>query len=577
MGLGGLFERAPEAGNEIQMRPYQTGAIQAVKDERKKGINRTLLVLATGLGKTTIFSEFTRQRATRGQRVLILAHRDELIEQAVRRLKDQCGIIAGVEMGQQKHMGQQVIVASVATVGRSGSDRPAGWRPDIIITDEAHHASSKTYMNVYRRFGVFEGNCFHLGVTATDYRLDNKPLSGTEKAVFESVAYRYGIVEGIRDGFLCDVRCQIIESGFSLKGVRSTAGDYNQKQLAEVMDTSSMNAQSLDIWESRAKDRRTIVFCSSVLHAQHMAAIWNERGYRAGVVHGETHPQERRETLRQFGTGELQVVCNMGVLTEGFDAPGIDCVYLLRPTQSWSLFVQMVGRGLRIAPGKKDCLVLDVTEEAGTRSLATKPTLAAVADLPSGADISKTGLKEAALTWNGLTDEQKRHLANRTFDFGRLSEYVRDIDLLAALETPDWMLEVTRLKWVPVFHQHGEAYRVGCGNNRDTGDRRRITVAPNALGAFDLRVDEGDRMIYHETRETAEAAVRVAEDFVEQRWNWVFGFASRDSKWLVDKATPKQVAFIRKKLPKDSTLDPARMTKGQASAWMTAYFEGNSQ
>lgn len=305
-------------------RPYQVEAIEAVQaDFNFYGLNKTLLVMATGLGKTFTFCEVARQYP----QVLILAHRKELIEQAVDRVTDQLGIVPGIEMGSKRNKGEAIIVGSVQTVVSRPFDLPI---PKLIIIDEAHHSVSSTYRTILNRYPQAKV----LGVTATPDRTDQLALGN----VFESVAYRYETLQGIEDGWLSPV----------IYGEADGVGGLLHASYG----------------------RRTVVFTPDVATAKYVA---EELGTGADYVHGAMPKKQRASTLSKFKTGELQYMVNCNILTEGFDCPEIECVAMLRATQSRGLFVQCLGRGLRLAPGKSDCLYLDLTMKMPDHSLQAPP------------------------------------------------------------------------------------------------------------------------------------------------------------------------------------------------------------
>lgn len=269
-----LFD-APRTASEITLRPYQEEAVAAVDAARARGLRSGLIVLATGGGKTTIFSHLIGQEAKRGGRSLILAHRDELVGQAAERIASMTDVRVDIEGGERRAIGTaEAVVASVQTIGRSGSTRLGWLRPTLIVTDECHHAPADTYQLAYKRFGCeAESPPFHLGVTATAHRMDNRPLHGG-KAIYEAVLFEYGIKAMILDGWLCDIRAYRHEASYSLQGVKVTAGDYNQTELDKKVNTDRNNKEAFYHWREVASGRRTIVFCASVGHAHAMADLF---------------------------------------------------------------------------------------------------------------------------------------------------------------------------------------------------------------------------------------------------------------------------------------------------------------
>jgi len=352
------------------LRPYQVAAIEGAGDY--PGVlaalqeNRsTLLVMATGTGKTTVFGEVARRWPGR---VLVLAHRDELIEQAAKRLELICQQRAAIEKANfHAPNDARLVVASVQTMQRG---RLADWNKEhfgLVIIDECHHAPSRSYQNVLSHFAGAK----ILGVTATPDRSDRLALG----KVFESVAFVYDIADGIKDGHLVPIRGKTIEvEELDLSDVGTVAGDLNQGQLDQKMADARVLEGVANPTFDEAGDRPTILFTTSVANAHSIAAILN--GRREGcarAVDGGTETFERRAIMEGFRNGGFQFLANCGIATEGFDAPRASCVSVGRPTKSRSLFVQMVGRGLRPDPGsgKSDCLVLDFSGNAGRHNLCT--------------------------------------------------------------------------------------------------------------------------------------------------------------------------------------------------------------
>jgi len=351
---------APRAGTTL--RPYQTQAIGHIGAEL--AANRsTLLVMATGTGKTTVFGEVARNWPGR---VLVLAHRDELIEQARSRLASMTQEYVGVEQAKWSAQGERIVIGSVQTLSRDG--RLARFERDrfsLVVVDEAHHAVARTYRKVLDHFEAAKV----LGVTATPDRSDESAMG----QVFESVAFVYDIQDGIRDKWLVPVSCQMVHvDGVDLSGVKTTAGDLNQGQLDAVMASEEALHGIARPTLELAGDRRTILFTTSVDNAHRLAEVINR--YRPGAaraVDGGTATDDRRALLAGHKRGDYQFLCNVGVLTEGYDDPGVACVAMGRPTKSRALYTQCIGRGLRPAPGKTDCLVLDFAGNSGRHKLVS--------------------------------------------------------------------------------------------------------------------------------------------------------------------------------------------------------------
>lgn len=365
----------------FQLRDYQSQTIEAVHASWEEGINRPAVVLPTGAGKTVCFSgliaaNIERLRAE-GKRVLVLAHREELLDQAEAKIK---AMVPGIwtcvlkgSRGQKKHQFADVIVASVQTLARP-KRREAVDRIGMVIVDECHRYASRTYRDVLDHYGCMDERATPtVGFTATLTRMD-----GGLPDVWQSVAYSKKIHWMITQGYLIAPTAKSIDVGLNLATTRVTGGDLNTGDLANALDDSGAFATIAESWCEQASERPTIVFMPDVTTAGKMRDAFEAAcGVKAEVVTGATGTQERRAIYERFNEGTTRVLVSCMVLTEGFDAPQTSCVIIGRPTLNPGLYIQMVGRGLRLHPGKTDCLVLDI---AGA---SLKHNLAGVNDLES--------------------------------------------------------------------------------------------------------------------------------------------------------------------------------------------------
>jgi len=359
-------------------RPYQSDAIAAIHREWETR-NSTLAVLATGLGKTIIFAHVIDELIKRG-RVMVLAHREELINQAAAKIKAVTGQTPEIEMAGQwadTHMftRSKIIVSSIQTQvsGRDGG-RMKRFDPaqfSAVVIDEAHHATADSYQRViahYRQNPAVKV----LGVTATPDRGDQVALG----QVFESVAYTYEIAEGVRDGWLVPITQRSVDvEALDLSQVRTTAGDLNGADLAEAMDSERVLHEIAHPTIEIVGRRKTLVFADSVAHAERLAEIFNRhRVDSATWLCGETDKDERRDIFRDFSTGKFQFLVNVGVATEGYDEPTVECVVMARPTKSRALYAQCVGRGTRVLPGIVESLAT-VSERCAAIAASAKPSV----------------------------------------------------------------------------------------------------------------------------------------------------------------------------------------------------------
>lgn len=334
----------------MQLRPYQQEAREAVQAEWAKGRKRTLLVLPTGCGKTIVFSKIIEDQVKEGKRVLVLAHRSELLEQASDKLKTATGLGTALEKAENTSIGSwyRVVVGSVQTMQREKrlSQFPPDWF-DTIVVDEAHHAISDGYQRV---LGYFDQSNV-LGVTATPDRGDMKNLG----SYFDSLAYEYSLVQAIQEGYLSKIKALTIPLSLDLSNVSMSAGDFKASDVGTALDPYL--EQIADEMAKQCADRKTVVFLPLVKTSQKFRDILNERGFKAAEVNGES--KDRAKVLEDFEKGRYNVLCNSMLLTEGWDCPSVDCVVVLRPTKVRALYSQMVGRGTRLFPGKDELLLLD--------------------------------------------------------------------------------------------------------------------------------------------------------------------------------------------------------------------------
>lgn len=334
----------------MKLRPYQEEAKKAVQSEWEKGIRKTLLVLPTGTGKTIVFSKLIEDCVRDGERVLVLAHRGELLDQAADKLSKSTGLMCATEKADESCLVSwyRVVVGSVQTLMRE--KRLAQFSKDYfdsIIIDEAHHCISDSYQRVLAHFN----NSKILGVTATPDRGDMKNLG----EFFESLAYQYTLPKAIKDGFLTPIKALTIPLKLDLTGVGQQAGDYKTSDLGTALEPYLY--QIAEEMRKNCMDRKSVIFLPLIKTSQKFTEILNTKGFKAVEVNGES--TNRAQILEDFDKGKYNVLCNSMLLTEGWDCPSVDCIVILRPTKIRSLYSQMVGRGTRLCPGKDHLLLLD--------------------------------------------------------------------------------------------------------------------------------------------------------------------------------------------------------------------------
>jgi superfamily II DNA or RNA helicase len=577
-------------GLKYGLRPYQeTSLNKSCAAFFGKKIYRQLLVLATGLGKTVCFATLPQfgdmQRwlqtyPVQKQKILVLAHRDELIKQAADKISDiNPGLIVEIEKANQKASPfSDVIVASVQTLR---GKRLQKLDPDdvrIVIVDEAHHATSPSYTKIFQHFGLLPPDAFGgdkpetgkaddvlrwqrarldawdqyhgddkllLGVTATPRRSDNVGL----EAVFQDVVFSMGIREGIEAGYLSRIRAKRVLSSTSLDSVGTVAGDFNQGDLEEAVNTDDRNKLAVKAWLEHATGRKTIAFCASVAHAEDLANEFRLAGIPALAASGKLNDTDRKEVLRKFRASEIQVLTNCQLYTEGFDEPSVDCILHTKPTKSSIQYIQMTGRGTRLWPGKEYCLVIDVVDVTRRHSLLTASDLFG---LPAGFD----GKGEDLLNVAKKIDKAKE--ANpqlQTHDLRSLDELdmrVQEIDIWTAAITSE--VSNGMLSWV----KDGDLYRLPLAR---ADKREQVQIFQDALGQWRVQVHSDSEAVSIASSPKIEDAFRSAENWVAINRQADAKLSNKQASWRADPPSASQTEFARKLKVPEHVIQSAK-TKG---------------
>lgn len=545
----------------IELRAYQQDALTAINDAEQRGVRRQLGVAATGLGKTIIFTALARRRAE--TRTLILAHRDELIDQALRKVREawpeQTSV--GKVKGSDNHVASHVVVASVQTLARANrltqlttfkSSLAHGFRDvvpfGLVVVDEAHHSTADSYQRVLEALnaGQSDGPLL-LGVTATPDRGDGKGLDGQ----YDEIVFTYDLVWGIREGYLCDMRGTRVTIDMDMSKVKVRRGDYDAGQTGAIMEAAGAPQLIVAAWQEHAADRRTLVFTPTVELAAQVRDAFTAAGIAAGWVHGGMDMAERAATLRDYSAGRLQVVANCAVLTEGYDEPRTDCVVIARPTKSRALYAQMVGRGTRLHPEKTDCLVLDVVGASLDHSLVTIPSLFGIR-------------REFEHEMTGANGAGAAAVLERQVELD-----VRDGRLRA--EDADLFRKVRRdgLAWVQV-HTHGSSekrYAVNLGRTAGSLVLRQLVTGED-VWLCGHRNSDGDKTVLVQNVSLA-MAQGVGEDAARTLAPDTWRFNDVKAKWRQQPPTQKQIEVARKWRVR---IDP-RWNAGELSDQVTARIE----
>ena len=536
----------------IILRDYQRECVE-ILDSVESGSH--MVVLATGLGKSVIFSSIKRRGRT-----LILSHRDELVRQPARYYD--CSF--GIEKGEEHSYGEEVVSASVQTLYRPG--RLAAFRPDAfdtVIVDEAHHMArgNVTYRNIlayFRPRRIF-------GFTATPRRGDGARLDD----VFEDVVFSRDIRWGIEHGWLVPIRAVRIMTGADISLVRNIAGDLNEGDLEKVLEKSDAVAQTARAYITRChfRERQTLLYtvtvhmCELVLKAVRALLPAGERN-TVQVITGKTPAEERKATLDAFREGQVRCIINCMVLTEGFDAPVADAIVVMRPTRSETLYQQIVGRGLRLCEGKKDCLVIDIAgRNEDRRRICSAPSLFGI-DMRYATSAQRKEMEEEY----DLIDKVnaiRGSLGERERGVGSLGHMEDAIERFAAEQLENILEEKDGEKppELASFHVHAgpsEERRYGI----DFRSGMLYLSEPDVLNRTCVRVEKEGKVYLDEMslEEAAAFAAKLVRVFRAPAYLWD---AECRKKWKMEPATPAQVTKIAR-IQSFGQPVPAGLSKAQA-------------
>lgn len=544
----------------VSLRDYQHDCLAAIVKQYRTGVRRQLVCLPTGTGKTVIFAQFPTFLRMK-KRMLVLAHRAELLEQAREKiLRANPALKVGIEQGQRiADTDCSVVVASVPTLGRKGSRRLTALDPEqfyVVVVDEAHHAPAETYVRILEHLGLTDRSTAKLlvGFTATPKRSDG---TGLDK-VFDKIVFSRTLPDMIRQGYLAPVTGYRVETDIDLSEVRTRMGDFVTGQLSRTVNVTDRNALVVKVFRDRLASRRTLVFCVDVAHAKDQAEAFRANGVAAASVTGDTDPDERARTLAAFAQGRVDVLTNCMVLTEGYDEPSVGGIILARPTKSKLLYTQMIGRGTRLHPGKDNITVIDVVDNCRKHNLVTLPSLFGLAphfDLKG----KTTEQIERALRW--VERERPWVRTDQVTDLDDLRYRCTHVDLVH-LRLPEALAGTARFAWTQVGPR---VYRLGLGSGE------RLTLAPTLLGHWEAVLRSPDPRL--DTTVVAcgrdlQTTVRTAEQFVREVRDDSLGLVDAFARWRSQSATDKQLRRIRQA----GVAVPRRITRGQASHLLAMLF-----
>ena len=542
----------------METRHYQQEALNAVSSEFDKGVRRMLLHMATGVGKTIVFSKLYEHMKSRipGQ-MLVLSHTEELVSQNQQKLQEinPTVKVAREMSGDYADPEAEIISASVQTLGRKDTKRVErfDWKKITkVVIDEAHHSPADAYGRILGLAGSMDVGTDKLliGCTATTQRPDGKALSD----IYEKIVYSYGMRQAISDGWLVPVRGYRVTTDTSLLDVSKSGGDFVRSELAVTVNTESRNRQVVEAWKKLANGRQTIVFTVDIQHAEDMAREFEKAGVAAVAVWGED--PLRKEKLEAHRAGKIQVLCNCALVLEGYDDPSVTCVIPARPTQSGIAFSQMVGRGTRLFPGKKDLIVIDIVDASVSHSLITLPTLMGLQNI---LDLKGQDMLTVVETIEALQEEHPGVDFTTLKDVDELKTLIASVNLFE-VRFPKEVEENSELIW---FHAIDGGYKMLVP--KDGPEKAGwMRIFQNQLGQWECVGTIKDVKL-RGIRLTLEEAFKAADEQIRKRLSkMALSYVLRSATWHGKPVTTGQKKMLGRLFPK--RIWPFdQMTSGMAS------------
>ena len=573
----------------MSLRPYQADALGAVRKVRDSGGRRMVVVMPTGGGKTIVFSHLSEALGLgQHEKVLILAHREELVSQAREKyLSVNPHEMVGIEKAESRATPMdRVAIASVQSLRGNRLDdflSRFGY-PSLVITDEVHHAMAPMYQGIYDACGIAsDGDVVHVGVTATPKRADKIGLQGS----FDTIAYSIGLGELIDLGFLVPLVGYQVQTRTNLDSVRTTAGDFNQGDLSEAVDTDERNARVVSAYADIAPMRKALVFAASVAHSQDLRDAFIDAGFTARHVDGTTPVDERRAILSDYKRGKFNVLTNCNVLSEGFDEPLIECVVIAKPSKSPVLVAQMIGRATRLHPGKKNAVIIDIVDVTKRHSIVSLPTLFG---MPANFDLKGKDANEAGKKFTRLAsetpevsgmvsdaaaldamlakpaNERVRGMIAEMLDKARKTQTYVDVDLLRPVALDDEVRAVSSMSWLKPTD---DMYRLRLNDDS-------IAIKVDLVGGHEVSVSylhEGEKRAKALGTFDSRDAFAVAEQWMRTRNPESCILVDRNAGWRSAKASDKQIEALRK----FRVANPERLTRGDASSMLDMLISAKRQ
>jgi ATP-dependent helicase IRC3 len=524
----------------VNLRDYQIECLRTIKQRRDEGITRQLVALPTGTGKTTIFANLPETLSQ--NKMLVLAHREELLDQAQEKLKTfNPDLDVQIEQA-DRHASPRadIVIASTATIGRKDCPRIQAFNPDdwpVLICDEAHHSVATTYTNIFDHFGIFQDpNKLLVGWTATPRRGDSIGLD----AVFQDVVFHRDIREMIESGWLCSITGYRIKTDADISGVHTHSGDFAEGELSLAVDIESRNKLAVESYKTYCAGRRALVFCVNKEHTNHMAEAFNKAGIECGIVLGDTPSEERADTLLRLRQGTIKVVANCMVLTEGFDLPSLSAIIMARPTQSSLLYTQAIGRGTRTDPGKKNLVVVDLTDNSRLHNLASLPVLFGLSP-----DFDLKG-KDVIETLSELEEIEKRYPnipVQKADSLEDAKKLIEQFDIFKTQSQIDSIVsQFSRYIWVPSGE---ERYVLFLKNEQ--GFNTRLSITKNLLGRYEVGLYVQGKGNYQiSSHSCLNLAFIAGDNYLKTHFPDKVRLYLQDAGWRSQGATEKQKQLLYK-------------------------------
>lgn len=579
----------------MQYRYYQIEAADGVKNAARRGIGRQVIALPTGSGKTLVFAKLITminplKRKAEGKRaqVVVLAHTRELLEQAQDKiLAVNPGLKIGIEMAElTADPNCDVILGSVKTLAHKNSTRIFKLDPSriaMVITDEAHHSVAEGYETIYRHLGIpnkIEGvqpKCLHVAVTATPIRGDGINLGD----VYDEVVYQRTTLD-LTPEFLVPPRHIAIDSKIRLNKVKKGAnGDFSTSQLSSLLNTKDHNALIVNSYKLFGENRRTLLFAIDVAHAEELLIRFREAGISSELIIGSTPKAKRFNILERFKAGEFKVLLSVETLCEGFDDPGITCLMMARPTMSWLLLIQQVGRGTRrmVEPGtdttqldaqgkpvKPDFLILEFTHSHSAGKVAS---VSGIYNLPWIFNGQGENLYELNQKYEQLVEAIGIEYAEKVRNAEELEKALKNVDAFKKRmkKTQDNRFYQQKVA-VGLSYAEFAWYRIGDGSWRlSLGSGQHFVVQSNILGHYDIGLREERLTKMFDTYTTQEEAIHGAEDFIRKNIKRALPLVKLTAPWRQGEISLKQFTLAKRIriFPKEAKLKDITLTKGQLS------------